>query len=272
MDAIRLYLKDVKKVPLLSPTDELRIAQQAKKGNKKAQEKLIESNLRLVISIAKKYNFLGVPILDLIEEGNIGLIKAVSKFEPDKGYRFSTYAAWWIKQYIMRSIANQGKTVRVPVYMLELVQQWRKVTEQLIQRLGRKPKAIEVAKTMNLPVKRIEQLSAIATKMSSLDTPVGEDGTSCFLDMIEDKESSNAVDKLAIYLRGERLRTLLEQLSEREQQILKLRFGLTDSTGHTLEYVARKFKITRERVRQLEENALKKLRVTLKNSKEGYYE
>jgi RNA polymerase primary sigma factor len=260
MDAIRLYLKDIKRLNLLTAEEEIELANKIKRGDKQARAKMIQSNLRLVINIAKKYSHLGVSMLDLIEEGNLGLMKAVEKFNPKKGYRFSTYAAWWIRQYISRAIANQGKTVRMPVYIIELMMRFKKATENLTNSLKRKPKVEEIAKRMRLPVKRVRQLNRIASGISSLNAPVGEEGSTEFMDLIEDENMTTAVDGLSNFLTQERVKGLLEKMSKREQKILSLRFGLKDGTAHTLRDTAKHFGITRERVRQIEAAAMKKMR------------
>jgi RNA polymerase primary sigma factor len=260
MDAIRLYLKDIKRLNLLTAEEEIDLANRIKRGDRQARAKMIQSNLRLVINIAKKYSHLGVSMLDLIEEGNLGLMKAVEKFNPKKGYRFSTYAAWWIRQYISRAIANQGKTVRMPVYIIELMMRFKKATENLTNSFKRKPKVEEIAKRMKLPVKRVRQLNRIASGISSLNAPVGEEGSTEFMDLIEDENMTTAVDGLSNFLTQERVKGLLEKMSKREQKILSLRFGLKDGTAHTLRDTAKHFGITRERVRQIEAAAMKKMR------------
>ncbi len=264
MDAIKLYLKDIKNIPLLTAEEELDIANKIKKGSKAARVKMIRSNLRLVINIAKRYSYLGVPMMDLIEEGNLGLMKAVEKYNPKRGYRFSTYAAWWIRQYITRAIANQGKTIRVPVYMVESAMRFKKVSEQLQLELRRKPGLREIAKGMKLPLKRVRQLDKMAAKISSLNAPIGEEGTAEFMDLIEDENIATAADELVNFLKKEKVGELLNQMSPRERKILTLRFGLKDGVTHTLGYTAEKFNITRERVRQIEFAAMKKLRVYLR--------
>lgn len=260
MDAIRLYLKDIKKLPLLTPKEEIDLARRIKKGDRVARHKMIQSNLRLVINIAKKYSHLGVSMLDLIEEGNLGLMKAVEKFNPRKGYRFSTYAAWWIRQYISRAIANQGKTVRIPVYIIELMIRFKKVTEALTAHLKRKPRVEEIARRMRLPVKRVKQLNKMVTGISSLNAPVGEDDSTEFINLIEDESIVSAVDGLSNFLMQERIKGLLEKMSPREKKILSLRFGLKDGVPKTLRDTAKHFGITRERVRQIEAAAMKKMR------------
>lgn len=260
MDAIRLYLKDIKKLPLLTPEEEISLAEKIKKGDKAARHKMIQSNLRLVINIAKKYSHLGVSMLDLIEEGNMGLMKAVEKFNPNKGYRFSTYAAWWIRQYISRAIANQGKTVRMPVYVIELLMRFKKVTENLTNTLKRKPKLNEIARRMKLPMKRAKQLNRMVSGISSLNAPIGDEGSTEFMDLIEDENMVTAVDELSNFMTQERIKKLLEKMSKREQKILSLRFGLKDGIPHTLRDTAKHFGITRERVRQIESAAMRKMR------------
>jgi RNA polymerase primary sigma factor len=260
MEPIKAYLKDIEKIPLLTAQEEIKLANLAKKGDVKAEKKMIQSNLRLVVSIAKKYSYFGVPLLDVIEEGNLGLMKAVKKFNPKKGFRFSTYAAWWIKQYVLRAVANQGKTVRIPVYMMELTSRWRKAIERLSQKLGRKPTTAEISKAMKIPIKKARELESVMTQPTSLESPVGEDDSGTMMDLIEDTKASSASEELSNFLRQEKITDLFKKMNKREQEILNMRFGLKDDVPHTLEEVADKFKITRERVRQIEEAALRKLR------------
>lgn len=255
-----MYLKDIKKLPLLTPEEEISLANKIKRGDKAARAKMIQSNLRLVINIAKRYSHLGVSMLDLIEEGNMGLMKAVEKFNPKKGYRFSTYAAWWIRQYISRAIANQGKTVRMPVYIIELLMRFKKVQEHLTNSLKRKPRLNEIAKRMKLPMKRAKELHKMVSGTSSLNAPVGDEGSTEFLDLIEDVNIVSAVDELSNFLTQERINLLLEKMSKREHKILSLRFGLKDGVPHTLRDTAKHFGITRERVRQIESAAMRKMR------------
>jgi RNA polymerase primary sigma factor len=269
MDAIRLYLDDIKKLPLLTAEEEVALAKKIKKGDKHARHKMIQSNLRLVINIAKKYSHLGVSMLDLIEEGNLGLMKAVEKFNFKRGYRFSTYAAWWIRQYISRAIANQGKTVRIPVYIIELLMRYKKVTDALTLHRKRKPRIAEVAKRMGLPVKRVRQLSKMVTGISSLNAPVGEDESTEFINLIEDENMVSAVDGLSNFLMQERIKDLLERMTPREKKILSLRFGLKDGVAHTLRDTAKHFAITRERVRQIESAAMKKMRDLMAQQEKG---
>ncbi len=260
MEAIKLYLREIKTTALLTAEEEISLAKRIKKGDRKARQRMIKANLRLVINIAKRYSYLGVPIMDLIEEGNLGLMKAVEKFNPRKGYRFSTYAAWWIKQHITRAIANQGKTIRVPIYMLELLMKFKKVTERFTDKLNRKPRLSEIAKRMRLPVKKVHELSQIVSKISSLNAPVGEEGSAEFMELIEDERIGTAWDELTDYLHQEKIKELLEKMTPREQKILTLRFGLKDGIPRTLNETAKHFGITRERVRQIETVAMKKLR------------
>ena len=260
MEPIRQYLKEIKDIPLLTPEEEIRLARLVKKGDAKARKMMIQANLRLVINIAKRYTHLGLPIMDLIEEGNMGLMKAVEKFDPKKGYRFSTYGAWWVKQYITRAIANQGKTIRVPVYMVETISRMKKVQEQLMQKLRRKPRNGELAKAMKLPVRKIKEITEQVSRTTSLDAPVGEDDSGEFIDLIEDETSASPVEEFTKVMRHERVKDLLEKMNKREQEILTLRFGLQDGITHTLSETAKRFGITRERVRQIENAAMRKLR------------
>ncbi|MBL7155644.1 MAG: sigma-70 family RNA polymerase sigma factor [Candidatus Omnitrophica bacterium] len=264
MDNIRLYLKDIKELPLLNAKEEVELAKKIKKGDSHARQRMIQSNLRLVINIAKKYSYLGVPMLDLIEEGNLGLMKAVEKYNHKKGYRFSTYAAWWIKQYITRAIANQGKTVRIPVYVIELLMRYKKVSGQLSHKFKRKPRLNEIARRMKLPLERIRQLNKMASTVSSLNAPVDENGSTEFMDLIEDEKMSGEVGELSNFLLHERVKDLLHKMSPRERKILTLRFGLKNGVKHTLRETAEHFGITRERVRQIESVAMRKLREYMK--------
>lgn len=263
-DALKLYLKDIKHIPLLSAEDELKVAKRVKRGDAQARRTMIRSNLRLVINIAKQYSRFGVPLLDLIEEGNLGLMKAVSKFDPKRGFRFSTYAAWWIKQHVTRALADQGKTVRIPVYMVETLSRFRKVNERLTHRLRRKPKVAELARAMKMPVDKIKELSEYDQGTMSLDQTVGEEGETSMMDLMEDPKAKSSQDNVDDLLRGERVGRLLAKMSDREREILELRFGLKDGEIHTLNEAAQRFNITRERVRQIEALALKKLRTMIK--------
>ena len=262
MDPIRSYLKDIRSIPLLTAREEIELANKIRKGDLKAKRQMTLSNLRLVINIAKRYSHLGVPLLDLVEEGNLGLMKAVTRYNPNKGFRFSTYGAWWIRQYITRAIANQGKTVRIPVYMTELISKFKRITEELSQKLGRKPTAAEIAKRMRLPIERIERLQELVTsaQTTSLETPVGEEGETEMIDLLEDESTPSPQDDLSRFLQHERIDALLKKMNERERRVLTLRYGLEDSVSRTLGETAKFFGITRERVRQIEVAAMRKLR------------
>jgi RNA polymerase primary sigma factor len=261
MEALKTYLKEVRKTPLLTAKEEIDLSKRIKKGDERARKKMIQSNLRLVINIAKRYMYLGIPLLDLIEEGNLGLMKAVDKFNPRKGFRFSTYAAWWIKQAITRSISEQGKMIRVPVYMNELIAKWKKTKEQLAHKLKRAPRDDEIAKKMRLSPEKREQISFwLSTTTSSLDAPVGDESESDVMDLVENKTSISPDSDIEHLLDKERVANLMEIMTDRERQVLDMRFGLADKHGHTLAEVAKKFGVSRERVRQIEETALRKLR------------
>ncbi len=261
MDALKLYIKDIRHIPLLSAQDEKKVATRVKRGDAQARRLMVRSNLRLVINIAKQYANYGVPLLDLIEEGNLGLMKAVSKFDPKLGYRFSTYATWWIKQHVTRALADQGKTVRIPVYMVETLSRFRKVKERLLHRRKHTPKVSELARAMKMSTSKIKDLMQYDQGTTSLDQPVGEGGEASVMDLIEDPNTNTSQDRVEGFLRGERIAGLLGQMNPREREILELRFGLKDGEIHTLNEAAKKFGITRERVRQIEVAALKKLRV-----------
>lgn len=261
MEALKIYLKDIKNIPLLSAEEELDLARRCRKGDGAARRKLIRSNLRLVINIAKRYSRFGVPLLDLIEEGNLGLMKAVSKFDPRKGYRFSTYGAWWIKQHVTRALADQGKSVRIPVYMVETLSRFRKVRDRLQHRLKRTPQASEIAKAMKLPTSKVKEMMEMNQGITSLDAPVGEEGDATVLDLLEDESSSLvAKEKINSLFQRETVVELMKKMKDREREILNMRYGLKDGVVRTLDDCAKKFKITRERVRQIEEACLRKLR------------
>jgi RNA polymerase primary sigma factor len=264
-DPIRSYLREIKEIPLLTAREEIELATRIRKGDLKAKRQMTLSNLRLVINIAKRYSHLGVPLLDLIEEGNLGLMKAVTKYNPKKGFRFSTYGAWWIRQYITRAIANQGKTVRIPVYMTELLSKFKRITEEMSQKLGRRPTASELAKRMRLPVERIERLQELVTssQTTSLETPVGEEGETEMIDLLQDESMPSPQDDISRFLQHERIEALLSQMNERERRVLVLRYGLDDGISRTLGETAKFFNITRERVRQIEVVAMRKLRALL---------
>ena len=265
MDPIRSYLKDIKEIPLLTAREEIELATRIRKGDLKAKRQMTLSNLRLVINIAKRYAHLGVPLLDLIEEGNLGLMKAVTKYNPKKGFRFSTYGAWWIRQYITRAIANQGKTVRIPVYMTELLSKFKRVTEELSQKFGRKPAASEIARRMRLPVERVERMQELVTsaQTTSLETPVGEEGETEMIDLLQDETIPSPQEDITRFLQHERIGALLQKMSERERRLLTLRYGLEDGVSRTLGETAKFFGITRERVRQIEVVAIRKLRALI---------
>jgi len=261
MEALKTYLKEIRTIPLLTAKEEIQLSRRIKKGDEQARKKMIRSNLRLVINIAKRYMYLGIPFLDLIEEGNLGLMKAVDKFNPNKGFRFSTYGAWWIKQGITRSISEQGKMIRVPVYMNELIAKWKKTKEQLAHKLRRVPTDDDIAKKMKLTPDKQEQINFwMASTTSSLDAPVGDESESDVMDLIEDKTSVSPDSTIEHLLDKERVENLMEIMTEREKEILDMRFGLADKHGHTLAEVAKKLGVSRERVRQIEEAALRKLK------------
>ena len=261
MEALKLYIKDIKHIPLLTPEEEKKATRRVKRGDARARRLMIRSNLRLVINIAKQYSRFGVPLMDLIEEGNLGLMKAVSKFNPRLGYRFSTYAAWWIKQHVTRALADQGKTVRIPVYMVDALSRFRKAQERLTQRYRRKPKISEMARTMKTSTEKVKKLMQLDQGTMSLDQPVSEEGQVSAMDLLVDPRTNYSEERVDHVFRGERLERLLSRMSPREQKILELRFGLQDGETRTLNAVARHFNITRERVRQIESAALKKLRL-----------
>lgn len=261
MEALKTYLKEIRVIPLLKPEEEITLSKRIKRGDEQARKQMIRSNLRLVINIAKRYMYLGIPLLDLIEEGNLGLMKAVDRFNPQKGYRFSTYGAWWIKQAITRSISEQGKMIRVPVYMNELITKWKKTKERLMQKLRRTPSDEEIAKRMKISKEKKEQINFwLSATTSSLEASVGEENESQVMDLIEDETTASPDAEIGHFLDKERVGNLLEIMSAREREILDMRFGLADGSAHTLAEIARKLGVSRERVRQIEEAALKKLK------------
>ena len=259
-DPVRMYLKEIGKVPLLTADEEIELAQRMEEGDEEAKKRLAEANLRLVVSIAKRYVGRGMLFLDLIQEGNLGLIKAVEKFDYRKGYKFSTYATWWIRQAITRVIADQARTIRIPVHMVETINKLIRVSRQLLQELNREPTPEEIAKEMNMPVERVREILKISQEPVSLETPIGEEEDSHLGDFIKD-ENVPVPDKAAAYtLLREDLDEVLKTLTEREQKVLCLRFGLEDGRARTLEEVGKEFNVTRERIRQIEAKALRKLR------------
>ncbi|OOM06713.1 RNA polymerase sigma factor SigA [Clostridium saccharobutylicum] len=259
-DPVRMYLKEIGKVPLLSSEQEITYAQQIEEGNEKAKKKLAEANLRLVVSIAKRYVGRGMLFLDLIQEGNLGLIKAVEKFDYRKGYKFSTYATWWIRQAITRAIADQARTIRIPVHMVETINKLIRVQRQLLQELGRDPFPEEISKVMELPVDKVREIQKIAQEPVSLETPIGEEEDSHLGDFIPDDEAPAPAEAAAFTMLKEQLINVLDTLTPREEKVLRLRFGLDDGRARTLEEVGKEFNVTRERIRQIEAKALRKLR------------
>ena len=259
-DPVRMYLKEIGKVPLLSTEDEIELAKQIELGDHEAAKQLAEANLRLVVSIAKRYVGRGMHFLDLIQEGNLGLIKAVEKFDYRKGYKFSTYATWWIRQAITRSIADQARTIRIPVHMVETINRLIRTSRQLVQELGREPTVAEIAQKMDLPVSRVQEIQKIAQDPVSLEMPIGEEEDSHLGDFLPDDQVAVPAEQAAYTLLREQLMETLDTLSDREQKVLRLRFGLDDGRGRTLEEVGREFHVTRERIRQIEAKALRKLR------------
>lgn len=259
-DPVRMYLKEIGKVPLLSAEEEIELAKRMELGDQEAKKRLAEANLRLVVSIAKRYVGRGMLFLDLIQEGNLGLIKAVEKFDYRKGYKFSTYATWWIRQAITRAIADQARTIRIPVHMVETINKLIRVSRQLLQELGREPTPEEIAAEMNMPVERVREILKISQEPVSLETPIGEEEDSHLGDFIQDDNVPVPADAAVFTLLKEQLEEVLGTLTEREQKVLTLRFGLEDGRARTLEEVGREFNVTRERIRQIEAKALRKLR------------
>lgn len=259
-DPVRMYLKEIGRIPLLSSEEEIELAKRMEMGDEEAKKKLSEANLRLTVSIAKRYSGRGMQFLDLIQEGNLGLIKAVEKFDYRKGYKFSTYATWWIRQSITRAIADQARTIRIPVHMVETMNRVNRTSRRLLQEYGREPTSEEIAVTMNLPVERILEVSKISQEPVSLETPIGEEEDSHLGDFIQDEHVPVPSEEAAHTLLREQLEEVMDTLSDREQKVLALRFGLEDGKPHTLEEVGRDFQVTRERIRQIEAKALRKLR------------
>lgn len=259
-DPVRMYLKEIGKVPLLNAEEEIELAKKMELGDEEAKKRLAEANLRLVVSIAKRYVGRGMLFLDLIQEGNLGLIKAVEKFDFRKGFKFSTYATWWIRQAITRAIADQARTIRIPVHMVETINKLIRVSRQLLQELGREPTPEEIAEEMNMPVDRVREILKISQEPVSLETPIGEEEDSHLGDFIQDDNVPVPADAAAFTLLKEQLVEVLGTLTEREQKVLRLRFGLDDGRARTLEEVGKEFNVTRERIRQIEAKALRKLR------------
>ena len=259
-DPVRMYLKEIGKVPLLSSEEEIELAQKIEEGSQYAKKKLAEANLRLVVSIAKRYVGRGMLFLDLIQEGNLGLIKAVEKFDYRKGYKFSTYATWWIRQAITRAIADQARTIRIPVHMVETINKLIRVQRQLLQELGRDPFPEEISKVMDLPVEKVREIQKIAQEPVSLETPIGEEEDSHLGDFIPDDDAPAPAEAAAFTMLKEQLINVLDTLTPREEKVLRLRFGLDDGRARTLEEVGKEFNVTRERIRQIEAKALRKLR------------
>ena len=259
-DPVRMYLKEIGKVPLLTADEEIELAKRMEDGDENAKKRLAEANLRLVVSIAKRYVGRGMLFLDLIQEGNLGLIKAVEKFDYRKGYKFSTYATWWIRQAITRAIADQARTIRIPVHMVETINKLIRVSRQLLQELGREPTPEEIAKEMNMSVDRVREILKISQEPVSLETPIGEEEDSHLGDFIQDDNVPVPADAAAFTMLKEQLEEVLGTLTEREQKVLRLRFGLDDGRARTLEEVGKEFNVTRERIRQIEAKALRKLR------------
>ena len=259
-DPVRMYLKEIGKVPLLSAEEEISLAKRMENGDEEAKKRLAEANLRLVVSIAKRYVGRGMLFLDLIQEGNLGLIKAVEKFDYRKGYKFSTYATWWIRQAITRAIADQARTIRIPVHMVETINKLIRVSRQLLQELGREPTPEEIAEEMHMSVERVREILKISQEPVSLETPIGEEEDSHLGDFIQDDNVPVPADAAAFTMLKEQLEEVLGTLTEREQKVLRLRFGLDDGRARTLEEVGKEFNVTRERIRQIEAKALRKLR------------
>lgn len=259
-DPVRMYLKEIGRVPLLSADEEVELSKRIEEGDEEAKRRLAEANLRLVVSIARRYAGRGMQFLDLIQEGNMGLIKAVEKFDYSKGFKFSTYATWWIRQAITRSIADQARTIRIPVHMVETINKLVRVSRQLLQELGREPTPEEIGKEMDISPEKVREIQKVSQEPVSLETPVGEESDSNLGDFIEDQDALAPADAAAFELLKEQLEEVLDTLTEREENVLRLRFGLEDGRTRTLEEVGQVFGVTRERIRQIEAKALRKLR------------
>jgi len=260
MEAIKAYLNKIKDIPLLSKEEEVELVPKAKDGNREARRKLINANLKLVVNIAKHYAYFDLALMDLIAEGNIGLMRAIDKFDQTKGFRFSTYAAWWIRQAITRALIDQGKTIRIPVYMSEMINKYRKIREHLRQALKREPGRAEISKRLKIPAEKINEIEMWMQRKASLDAPVGEDGESQLGDFLESQDYANTDKEVERIFTKERIQRLLDFATKREKDVLDLRFGITDGKNHTLAEVAKEMNVSRERVRQIEKDALKKLR------------
>jgi RNA polymerase primary sigma factor len=266
-DPVRMYLREIGAIPLLNPAQEIELARKITQGDERSKRKLAEANLRLVVSIAKKYVGRGMLFLDLIQEGNLGLIRAVEKFDHEKGYKFSTYATWWIRQAITRAIADQARTIRIPVHMVETINRLKKVSRKLAQDLGRKPSEEEIAKEMDVTVDKLREIIKVAQEPISLETPIGKEEDSRLGDFIEDRETEAPVNAVTHELLREDINDVLGTLSARERDVLRLRFGLDDGRSRTLEEVGQQFGVTRERIRQIEAKALRKLRHPNRNKR-----
>jgi len=266
-DPVRMYLKEIGRIPLLTAEEEIELAKRIEQGDEEAKRRLAEANLRLVVSIAKRYVGRGMLFLDLIQEGNLGLIKAVEKFDYRKGFKFSTYATWWIRQAITRAIADQARTIRIPVHMVETINKLVRVNRQLMQELGRDPTPEEIAQEMDIPEERVREIMKIAQEPVSLETPIGEEEDSHLGDFIEDEDALAPAEAASFILLKEQLEEVLETLTPRERDVLRLRFGLEDGKARTLEEVGQKFNVTRERIRQIEAKALRKLRHPTRSKK-----
>ncbi len=259
-DPVRMYMREIGKVPLLSAEEELKLAMRACEGDEEAKRRLAEANLRLVVSVAKRYIGSGMPLLDLIQEGNLGLMKAVDKFDYRKGFKFSTYATWWIRQAITRAIADQSRTIRIPVHMVESMNRIVRTSRSMVQELGREPTAAELAERLDMPVEKVNEAMKMTQEPVSLESPVGEEDETHLADFIQDSRSAVPVDETTKTMLGEQISEVLHTLSEREEQVLRLRYGLGDGHSRTLEEVGREFHVTRERIRQIEAKALRKLK------------